>query len=1134
MKRLLSFIAAVLATVSFMSVSATAALFGAPNTEMTAIDSLDFSTPYSPRAYISPSDLLARILGAGISNAEAEYVDGYFEEYLSYASALPDSSVSVEQSAEGFTLTARVYSYTANNGQTVTYIPAYAMLGQTRYELSQRDGEYTAVLIDSAESVTVYYNGYLPLPLSTVNRLLNFTYNEAVDALSAAEYLAEYNRALGEYNAYLTALEKYESDRGEYESYLSAKALYDKALADYKKNQEDIKSYPKRLAKYEKYKNAYSKYTAEMEIYKAEYAVYEKAAAEYREYINSLSAIRSSMNPMESLFVKPEATGTLFNALQNGELVAMFEKYQGLLVSSFGVKESDISYMRKYSDELNVYLREYAEARKVSEEAAFYYYKENYTVISTLFNSLYDKMNVIITPTIFNLICGKLELEYGKELGEYKKWRVKNVLCHIYLICLCLDDSAVADGVWRFYEDDGDPRAYYFSELLEQSLIITDTNASDPSALEWVSAVELPEPPALPVAPEEVECPIEPMEMSKPQEPTAVAKPTEPKPVDKPDLPDDLDGELLQRAGDIVELIDGDAPTLTKREELTEAPTLTVELAVEKSADTSGGLTVYGRDGKIMARVNDLSALPEVASQYSDGRMTYSFIGWSLSPIELIPMPRGVEESISLYPIYTCERSEYTVTFSVNGVESSHKYRVGELPDSGGINTQKPSDAMYDYTFGGWDKAIRRVSGDVTYTAVYSSSDRIFNIGFAMADKTLTLPYVRGSEITDPPKPPASYIDGAELYELTGWDKPFVAVTEDTVYTAVYKKTALAEAEGEALTVTEGLTEYTLSGKGAVFTVCELLLLARKSSKGICIDFEDGNALLTLSASAVISLSEGGAQKAVLLSEGEGVGFKFIDGNGNSVTPTGGMRLSLDHGFESDEGVYVRAYYKNGLYTDSVAVSCEDGVCHLTPTPEVGYKAFRRFKLTVKSGEMGNVFCDKSLFNEGESIDLNIYPNSQYKVGKITLTDLSTGKSEELSGVEGLSMPAYNAELLVEFVPIIYSITFEYEGKTDTYSYKLGEQPVVPSITLSFIKDGYIYTFTGWSSPVSIVSGDAVYRAKYYSELYVERSEGSASPWGTIIKRYVLPTMGITLGIGIVAAEAVYIIKKKRQKAKTE
>ena len=1130
MKRLISFIAAALTAASCFSVAASAALFGAPNTEPTAIDSLDFSTPYSPRAYISPSDLLARLLGAGISDAEAEYADGYFEEYLSYACALPDSVVDIGENSEGLTLTARAYSYTAHNGQAVTYIPSYAMVGQTRYELSERDGEYTAALTAGGGDVTVYYNGYLPLPLSTVNRLLNFTYNEAADALSAAEYLADYHRALDEYNAYLTSLEKYERDRGEYESYLSAKELYDKALADYKKNQEDIKSYPKRLAKYEEYKNAYSKYTAEMEIYKSEYAVYEKAAAQYREYITELSAIRLSMNPIESLFVKPQATGTLFNALQNSELIVMFEKYQGLLVSSFGVKQSDIVYMRRYSDELNVYLRAYSEARKLSEEAAFSYYKENYTAIATLFNSLYEKMNSIITPTIFNLICGKLELEYGKELGAYKKWRVKNVLCHIYLICLCLDDGRMADGVWNFYEDDGDPRAYYFSELLEQSLIITDTNASSPASLGWVNAVELPEPPALPLAPEAVECPIEPMEMQKPKEPKAVSKPQEPSAVSKPALPEAFDGELLQRAGDIVELIDGDAPTLTKREELTEVPTLTVELAVERSADTSGGLTVYGRDGKIMARVNDLSELPEVAFEYSDGRMTYRFLDWSLSPIELIPISRGFEESISLYPIYTCERSEYTVTFSVNGVESSHKYRVGELPDSGGINTQKPSDAMYDYTFGGWDKAIRRVSGDVTYTAVYSPSDRIFNIGFAMADKTLTLPYVRGSEITDPPKPPVSYIDGAELYELTGWDKPFVAVTEDTVYTAVYKKTALAEAEGEALSVTEGLTEYTLSGKGAVFTVCELLLLARKSSKGICIDFEDGNALLTLSASAVSSLCQGGAQKAVLLSEGEGVGFKFIDGNGNSVTPTGGMRLSLHHGFESDEGVYVRAYYKNGLYTDSVAVSCEGGLCHLTPTPEVGYKAFRRFKLTVKSGEMGNAFCDKILFNEGETIDLNIYPDSQYKVGKITLTDLSTGESEELSGVEGLSMPAYNAELLVEFVPVIYSITFEYEGKTDTYSYKLGEQPVVPPITLSFIKDGYIYTFTGWSSPVSIVSGDAVYRAKYYSELYVERSEGSASPWGTIIKRYVLPTVAVTVGVGAVAAGVACVIKKKKKR----
>ena len=57
---------------------------GAQALGATGIESLDFSREYGPRAYISPSDLLSKILEGRekLSAAEKEYLDGYFDEYL--------------------------------------------------------------------------------------------------------------------------------------------------------------------------------------------------------------------------------------------------------------------------------------------------------------------------------------------------------------------------------------------------------------------------------------------------------------------------------------------------------------------------------------------------------------------------------------------------------------------------------------------------------------------------------------------------------------------------------------------------------------------------------------------------------------------------------------------------------------------------------------------------------------------------------------------------------------------------------------------------------------------------------------------------------------------------------------------
>ncbi|MBQ3019630.1 MAG: InlB B-repeat-containing protein [Clostridia bacterium] len=66
----------------------------------------------------------------------------------------------------------------------------------------------------------------------------------------------------------------------------------------------------------------------------------------------------------------------------------------------------------------------------------------------------------------------------------------------------------------------------------------------------------------------------------------------------------------------------------------------------------------------------------------------------------------------------------YTVTFenSDGTVLQEEIFAYGAMPAYTGATPIQASDAVFDYTFAGWDKEISIVSGDVTYTATYEGT----------------------------------------------------------------------------------------------------------------------------------------------------------------------------------------------------------------------------------------------------------------------------------------------------------------------------------------------------------------------------------------------------------------------------
>lgn len=176
----------------------------------------------------------------------------------------------------------------------------------------------------------------------------------------------------------------------------------------------------------------------------------------------------------------------------------------------------------------------------------------------------------------------------------------------------------------------------------------------------------------------------------------------------------------------------------------------------------------------------------------ADSTYTYQFKGWdkTLGP---------VEENTTYTAIYDASYIDYTITWIVDGTSTIESYHYGENPSFKG-STQKEADIEYTYTFKGWDKEIKAVTSDETYTAVYEQAKKRYTITWVIGEQTITEEVEYG---TVPSAPTDTQKEGNEEYSYTflGWDKEVKAVSGNETYTAQYQQT---KNEYEITFVSEG------------------------------------------------------------------------------------------------------------------------------------------------------------------------------------------------------------------------------------------------------------------------------------------------------------------------------------------
>lgn len=112
----------------------------------------------------------------------------------------------------------------------------------------------------------------------------------------------------------------------------------------------------------------------------------------------------------------------------------------------------------------------------------------------------------------------------------------------------------------------------------------------------------------------------------------------------------------------------------------------------------------------------------------------------------------------------------------------------GLIPTYKGPAPTKASDAQYDYMFTGWTPALAPVSGDVTYTAVYTATARSYTVTWRNDDGTVLetdMGVLYGVVPTYDGETPVKIAKGT-TYTFKGWSPDVSAVTGDVIYTALF------------------------------------------------------------------------------------------------------------------------------------------------------------------------------------------------------------------------------------------------------------------------------------------------------------------------------------------------------------
>ncbi|MBQ7646871.1 MAG: leucine-rich repeat protein, partial [Clostridia bacterium] len=443
----------------------------------------------------------------------------------------------------------------------------------------------------------------------------------------------------------------------------------------------------------------------------------------------------------------------------------------------------------------------------------------------------------------------------------------------------------------------------------------------------------------------------------------------------------------------------------------------------------------------------------------ADETYTYAFNGWDKD----ITLCNGNETYTATYKSTFID---YTIKFvDYDGrVINEKSYHYGDnvtVP----ANPEKAADNAYTYAFNGWNKDVKAVSSDETYTAVYTPTYIDYTVKFVNYDGTVLSEalYHYGDTVVipaDPTKP----ADNTYTYAFSDWDKPVTVVSGDTTYTATYSSTYID--------YTVKFVDY--DGKeilSAVYHYGDTVILpetpVRAADNTYTYTFENWSP-------AVTAVNGDATYTAVYKPTYIEYTIKFVNYDGtvlNENTYHYGEAVTLPaEPSKSADNTYTYSFDK--WTPEVIAVN---GDATYTATFEPTYIDY-----TVRFVDYDGTLLSEKTYHYGDTVQAPANPS---RAADNTYTYVFKAWDKEISAVS--SNETYTATYTPTFIE--YTVKFvDYDDTVITSNtYHYGDTVTAPSNPYRAPDDEFTYTFAGWDKEITSCKGDETYKAKYTTAINV-------------------------------------------------